>query len=150
MSGRISFPGYDEMPADAKIAFLKALMGCDPKFGSEGELLSLLEIHYSMGWENANPFPDYPSGTVMRHFKGNFYQIDAISEHTETGEWLVIYHSLKEPGKIWARPAAMFFSPVDREKYPNADQSMRFEKAKPGAFPESGERPRRSGARAKP
>lgn len=67
---------------------------------------------------------------IYRHFKGNMYRILNIAEHTETGEKLVIYQSVDDESKIYARPLDMFMSTVDREKYPDAEQSMRFELVK--------------------
>ena len=67
---------------------------------------------------------------IYRHFKGNLYRILNIAEHTETGEKLVIYQSVDDESKIYARPLDMFMSTVDREKYPDAEQSMRFELVK--------------------
>lgn len=65
-------------------------------------------------------------GNLYKHFKGNFYRIIGVGIHTETKELLVIY---KEDGGslIWVRPLDMFFDLVDREKYPDADQTYRFE-----------------------
>jgi hypothetical protein len=56
-------------------------------------------------------------GSKYRHFKGNEYVILGIAIHTETGEELVIYQSIKEPEKVWARPKKMFLDYVDREEY---------------------------------
>ena len=57
-------------------------------------------------------------GDIVRHFKGNPYQRD-----------VVVYRALYGEGGVWVRPMEMFFSPVDREKYPNAEQEYRFERA---------------------
>lgn len=66
-------------------------------------------------------------GSIFRHFKGGLYEIVDFAKHTETGEVMVVYRSMNEPEKTWVRPADMFFSKVDRKKYPNVRQEMRFE-----------------------
>lgn len=66
-------------------------------------------------------------GKLVRHFKGNFYLILDVAEHTETGEELVIYKAMYGDYKIYARPMDMFVSKVDKIKYPNINQEYRFE-----------------------
>lgn len=90
-------------------------------------------------------------GSVIRHFKREtvdlekypnayLYETIAFANHSETNEPLVVYKSLyssegwgikKEipEGYVCARPAAMFFSEVDHEKYPDIKQKHRFELA---------------------
>ena len=68
-------------------------------------------------------------GDVVRHFKGNRYEILHIAKDSETTEEVVVYRALYGEGGVWVRPLAMFLSPVDREKYPNATQTYRFERA---------------------
>lgn len=67
-------------------------------------------------------------GDTVRHFKGNLYEILYFAKDSETQEDLVVYRALYGEGGVWVRPKAMFFSPVDREKYPNAPQAYRFER----------------------
>ena len=62
-----------------------------------------------------------------RHFKGNEYRVLGMARHSETLEEMVVYQALYGEQAVWARPYDLFFSPVDREKYPDADQEMRFE-----------------------
>lgn len=47
-----------------------------------------------------------------KHYKGSVYKIIGISQHTETEEFLVLYHKDGDD-KMWARPITMFFELVD-------------------------------------
>lgn len=64
---------------------------------------------------------------IYKHFKGDFYIIEDIAFDSETKEKLVVYRALYGDNKLWCRPYDMFFSEVDREKYPNVQQKYRFE-----------------------
>ena len=69
-------------------------------------------------------------GDIVRHFKGNRYEILYFAHDSETREEVVVYRALYGERGVWVRPKEMFFSPVDREKYPDAPQTYRFERVR--------------------
>lgn len=64
---------------------------------------------------------------IYRHFKGNYYLLTDIAIHSETKEKYVVYRGLYENNELYIRPFDMFFSEVDKEKYPEVEQQYRFE-----------------------
>ena len=64
---------------------------------------------------------------IYKHFKGDYYIVVDVAIHSETKEKLVLYRSLYEDGKLYARPYEMFISKVDKVKYPSVKQEYRFE-----------------------
>ena len=64
---------------------------------------------------------------VYRHFKGDYYLVEDVARHSETDEEYVVYRRLYGDGSLWIRPKDMFLSEVDHEKYPNVEQTYRFE-----------------------
>ena len=64
---------------------------------------------------------------VYQHFKGDKYLAIDVATHSETGEDMVLYRQLYGEGKLYVRPAELFLSEVDHEKYPNVKQKYRFE-----------------------
>ena len=69
----------------------------------------------------------YP-GNIFYHFKGKFVIIVSTSKHTETDELMVNYRYLfREDGSdLYSRPANMFLSLVDGDKYPQYKGQRRF------------------------
>lgn len=43
-----------------------------------------------------------------RHYKGNFYDVIGVAEHSETGEKLVVYRPDYGERGLWVRPLSMF------------------------------------------
>lgn len=63
---------------------------------------------------------------IYRHFKGNYYLVEGIAQHSETGEQLVIYRPLYgDSSTLYARPLEMFLETVVGK-----DQKHRFELVK--------------------
>lgn len=68
-------------------------------------------------------------GSRYKHFRGNYYQVEGIATHSETGETLVVYRALYGERKLYVRPYGMFAERLDKQKYPYATQEFRFELA---------------------
>ena len=67
-------------------------------------------------------------GAVYRHFKGNYYKVEDIARHSETGEIYVVYRQMYGDESLWIRPLSMFLEKTDKEKYPDSAQEYRFER----------------------
>lgn len=57
-------------------------------------------------------------GKLYRHYKGNVYRVIALAKHSETGEDMVVYRSVKN-GDVWVRPRPMWNEKID-------DNTLRF------------------------
>lgn len=64
---------------------------------------------------------------IYKHFKGDYYLVEDVATHSESGEKLVIYRKLYGDAGLYARPYAMFIEKVDKQKYPAVQQEYRFE-----------------------
>lgn len=49
---------------------------------------------------------------IYRHFKGDYYLVEDIAYHSETGEKMVVYRALYGDNKLWVRPYEMFVETV--------------------------------------
>ena len=76
-------------------------------------------------------------GDFIQHFKrednpegfNHCYKVIAVNAmHTETGERFLVYQSVVDTTKVYVRPMEMAMSEVDKEKYPNYQQTYRLEK----------------------
>lgn len=79
---------------------------------------------------NIENFKKDENSQYVKHFKGNWYKILNIAEHTETGEKMVVYQALYDDFKTYVRPLKMFAEKVDKVKYPKVEQVFRFEQNK--------------------
>lgn len=52
---------------------------------------------------------------TYQHFKGNFYEVLYIAKHSETEEFMVVYHPKSQPEDIWVRPLIMFDETIERQ-----------------------------------
>jgi len=50
-----------------------------------------------------------------QHFKGSFYQVLHLARHSETEEYLVVYHPFDNKDDIWVRPLSMFNETITRD-----------------------------------
>lgn len=125
----------DKLAIDAYLSgngvFQQAYLEESEEFELNGEMeencdLALLARHFKENTELPFNCRLPQKGEKYRHFKtGKIVDIIGISRHTETKELTVVY---EHDGEMWNRPVSMFLSPVDKAKYPDAVQKMRFEK----------------------
>lgn len=61
-------------------------------------------------------------GGIYRHYKGDFYLIEALARDSDSLEDMVVYRSLYGDGQLWVRPYAEFMGKIDGQR-----QRYRFE-----------------------
>ncbi len=59
---------------------------------------------------------------TYQHFKGNYYQVLHIARHSETEEYMVVYHPENNKDDIWVRPLNMFAETIEI----NGNKQQRF------------------------
>ena len=64
---------------------------------------------------------------IYKHFKENYYIVEDVAIHSETGEKYVVYRALYGENTLYIRPYDMFLSKVDKQKYPEVKQEYRFQ-----------------------
>lgn len=74
-----------------------------------------------------NAFP----GEIYSHYAGGLVYVIGTGKDTETGTETVIFQPLLRKdglkyGQSWVMPKEKFFSPVDKERYPDADQDTTY------------------------
>ncbi len=52
---------------------------------------------------------------TYQHFKGNFYEVLHVAKHSETEEFMVVYHPKNQPEDIWVRPLIMFDDTIEKQ-----------------------------------
>ena len=87
--------------------------------------------------ENEKNYDRLKTGMIVQHFKRNttdtsdpsfcYMIISDCVKHTETGELFVVYMTCYDDLSVYARPRDMFYSEVDKVKYPDAKQQYRLE-----------------------
>lgn len=45
---------------------------------------------------------------IYKHYKGNFYYVEGVAQHSENEEIYVLYYPINTPDKWWIRPKSMF------------------------------------------
>ncbi|WP_407928506.1 DUF1653 domain-containing protein [Aliidiomarina indica] len=50
-----------------------------------------------------------------RHYKGAMYRVLDLVRHSETDEWLVLYHPCYGDRGLWVRPYTMFIEHIEHE-----------------------------------
>lgn len=52
---------------------------------------------------------------VYQHYKGPYYHVMEVAQHSETEEQMVVYRALYGEKGVWVRPLSMFTETVERD-----------------------------------
>lgn len=69
---------------------------------------------------------DFEINRVYRHFKGNYYYVMDIAEHTETNKLMVVYHALYGDCECYVRPFEIFVGELREVEKLLYNQEYRF------------------------
>lgn len=50
---------------------------------------------------------------IYKHYKGNFYRLIGVANHSETLEKMVVYQALYGDKELWVRPLSMWDEEVN-------------------------------------
>ncbi len=50
---------------------------------------------------------------IYKHYKGDYYIVEDIATHSETGEKMIVYRGLYEDSPLWVRPYDLFIDEVN-------------------------------------
>ena len=50
---------------------------------------------------------------IYKHYKGNFYRLIGVANHSETLEKMVVYQALYDEKELWVRPLSMWNEEVN-------------------------------------
>ncbi len=65
---------------------------------------------------------------IYKHFKGDYYLVEDIAIDSDDGVTEhVLYRQLYENGKLYVREMSDFLGEVNKEKYPEVEQTYKFE-----------------------
>jgi len=67
---------------------------------------------------------------IYRHFKGDYYLVEDVAFHSETGEKMVVYRALYGDNKLWVRPYNMFIEEVVGKSQPHRFELQTIESVK--------------------
>lgn len=60
---------------------------------------------------------EMPKAGIYRHFKGAYYRLLGVAQHSETREPMAVYQALYGERGLWVRPLAMWGETVQRDGY---------------------------------
>lgn len=66
-------------------------------------------------------------GSMVKHFKGDYYLVEGIAQNCETNEPMVVYKGLYGDCPVYVRPLTQFLEKCTEEQFRKYGQEYRFE-----------------------